>query len=244
MTLLNRIALLLALALLTASQTPPAHAQNAGASLTQTETVPQNGIGATMAGARIRLLPDGTWVEDAFAGSKTTIAITDHGHTVDLSEDPIPNSKEKKRTWKPLGSGGGPIQIVVSRAINTAQSAHSTTDNCIPVVTVRNLTKIGVFRIVVELRFTDTRSPDRTTSSISMMVGDLDEGEQEDLVASPLLEPYCGGLEAEMHIPFCRFSNGVTCEHLVTGSRYGTIPIVGVAQALNVGEDYFKKEPN
>ncbi|UUX48463.1 hypothetical protein NUH88_13710 [Nisaea acidiphila] len=193
------------------------------------EAFPSSGLGATTLGERVLLLPDGTWkVDDYYAADEVT-AVTDHGRTVVLTRKTDPASKDSVLQWEYTRGHGGPIQIVVSRAITTDRSQHSKNDNCIPVLTVRNLTSLGLFRIVAELQFT---GPNNVKAATSIMAGPLDDGEQGDFLSGPLFLDSCDSLTAELHIPFCQFENGLDCSSVVAASAYGTIPtVVGKEQA-------------
>ena len=89
-------------------------------------------------------------------------------------------------------------------------------------VTVRNLTKLTLFRIIAELEFT---AKDGTRASTSVMIGPLDDGEEEEKVASPLLVDECRGLTGTLHVAHCTYTNGLDCSIAVEASLYGAIPL-------------------
>lgn len=185
------------------------------------EAFPSTGLGATTIGERVIILPDGTWKVDNYYQDDEVTAVSDHGRLVMLTRTKDPQTGEFVRTWSYTTGHGGPLQVVVSRAITTDRSLHSKNDNCIPVITVRNLTSLGLFRLVAELEFT---SANGKNSATSIMAGPLDDGEQGDFQSGPLFLETCTDLTAKLHIPYCKFENGVDCRTVVSASGFGTIP--------------------
>ena len=214
--------LLVALALLLSALTHQAEAQALTPPLDEDETIPPSGIGATTVGERVILMPDGTWKIDQFYSADEVTALSDHGRTVMLSRTIDPATKHPVLRWKYARGHGGPLQIVVSRAITTDRSRHSTDDNCIPVLTIRNLTNLGLFRIIAEVEFTVKNGSGQSATSV--MAGPLDDGEEGDYLASPLFLETCKDLEATVNIPYCTFDNGLDCRDVVTATQFGTIP--------------------
>ncbi|MEJ2610995.1 MAG: hypothetical protein P8179_13140 [Candidatus Thiodiazotropha sp.] len=196
--------------------TPPKTTSN------NTEAIPPSGLGATTIGERVLLLSDGSWKIDNYYREDKVSAITDHGRTVSLTRKLDPNSQKPILIWEYSDQSTGPIQILVSRAIDTGKSIHSNTDNCIPVITARNLSKLSLFRVIAELSF---QTSDGNIASTSVMLGPLDQGEEEEKVTSPIYVDKCQNLTAMLHIPYCYFSNGLDCTNTVETSRYGTIPV-------------------
>lgn len=220
-SLIASCALLAMVALPVAAQSPVPPNGESG-------TIPPSGMGATTSGQRVILLPDGTWKTDEHYSLEEMTAVTDHGQTITLTRGVDPKTKDVTLQWSYSGLRGGPLQIAVSRAITTDRSAHSSTDNCIPVVSVRNLSQIGLFRILIELEFT---APDGSTSGANLMAGPLDEGEETDIVANALFLNGCKNLTAKLQIPYCKFDHGLDCRHAVTASRVGAIPVELAAPA-------------
>ncbi|WP_420402301.1 hypothetical protein [Nisaea sp.] len=188
------------------------------------EAFPSSGLGARTVGERVLLFSDGTWKVDQYYSADQVTAVSDHGRIVSLTRTIDPKTKEPVLRWNYARGHGGPLQIVVSRAITTDRSEHSKNDNCIPVITVRNLTNLGLFRIVAELQFDG--AGEEVHASTSVMAGPLDDGEQGDYLSSPLFIDTCSGLTARLHIPFCQFENGLDCRDVVAASAFGTIPAV------------------
>ncbi|GAB6041499.1 hypothetical protein [Endothiovibrio diazotrophicus] len=185
------------------------------------EAIPPSGLHATTTGSHVLLFDDGSWKPRPNYPGASTTAITDHGRTVELVEKADPAGR-LRREWRFTSPSRGMIQVIVSRAITTDRSAHSNRDNCIPVITVRNLTDSSVFRLIAELEF---KTEGSNGSAISVMLGPLDGGEEEEKVASPLFVPQCEYLSGTLHVPYCTYANGLDCRALVTTSRYGTIPL-------------------
>ena len=186
------------------------------------EALPPSGLGATTEGERVVLYNDHTWKVDEYNRQHDITAVTDHGRTVILHRKIDPTTSRPYLSWRYSDRSGGPIEVLISRAIDTERSEHSKTDNCIPVVTVRNLTRLGVFRIIVELEFT---AKDGSKASTSVMLGPLDDGDEGEKVASPLLVDQCRGLTAKLHVGHCAFSDGLDCTSTVRASHYGAIPL-------------------
>jgi len=191
------------------------------------ETIPDTGIGATTTGQRIILFKDHrtglqTWQSDIFKKPEDkVIAITDHGSTVALSIL-NPNSNHPVLTWSFVDRSKGQIQIVISRALMSQDALHKLQINCIPVVTARNLTTHGLFRIVAEFEYVKNT---KVISTASSMLGPLDKGEKHDLTTDTLYDAHCGNIRARMYIPFCKLSNGLDCKNMVVGSAFGAIPV-------------------
>jgi hypothetical protein len=200
----------------TSGNRPPAQSL-----LDRDEAFPSSGLGARTIGQRVLLFQDGTWKVDQYYSADAVTAVSDHGRIVSLTRTIDPQTKEPVLKWDYTTGHGGPLQIIVSRAITTDRSEHSKNDNCIPVVTVRNLTNLGLFRIVAELEFDGANDVHAATS---VMAGPLDDGEQGDYLSSPLFLDSCSGLTAKLHVPFCQFDNGLDCRDVVTASAFGTIP--------------------
>lgn len=234
---MNGLRVLAVLTLLLGAAACPAIAQTSG-SVTATssgkkppvqtlhesdEAFPSSGLGARTVGERVLLFQDGTWKVDQYYSADEVTAVSDHGRIVSLTRTIDPQTKEPVLKWEYSRGHGGPLQIIVSRAITTDRSLHSKNDNCIPVVTVRNLTNLGLFRIVAELSFEGSGDAHASTS---VMAGPLDDGEQGDYLSSPLFIATCSGLTARLHVPFCQFENGLDCRDVVTASSFGTIPAV------------------
>jgi hypothetical protein len=186
------------------------------------ESVPPSGLGATTIGERIIIYNNGTWKINNFFKEEQVPAITDHGRTILLSKKTNPENNKTTLHWEYTDQSSGPIQILISRAIDTRKSEHSSDDNCIPVVTARNLSMLTLFRVIAEITFT---TPDGVSSSTSVMLGPLDRGEEEEKVSSPIFVNNCQELSATLHVAYCFFSNGLDCSKTVVASRFGTIPI-------------------
>lgn len=213
---------LVATVLLLSALPQQADAQTSMPPLDKDETIPPSGLGATTVGERVLLLPDGTWKLDQFYSADEVTAMSDHGRVVKLTRTTDPTTKRPVLRWRYSKGHGGPLQIAVSRAITTDRSRHSKDDNCIPVITVRNLTNLGLFRIIAEVEFSVKDGGGQSAASI--MAGPLDDGEEGDYLASPLFLETCKNLEATVNIPYCTFENGLDCRDVVTATRYGTIP--------------------
>lgn len=198
------------------------------------EGFPSSGLGARTTGARVLLFEDRTWKVDEYSSVDEIAAVSDHGRTVRLTRTIDPKTKELVREWEYTRGHGGPLQIVISRAITTDRSEHSKNDNCIPVITVRNLTNLGLFRIVAELQFEGAGDIHAATS---IMAGPLADGEQGDYLSSPLIIDTCAGLTARLHVPFCQFENGINCRDVVTASSFGTIPTALAPAQQNAGSE-------
>ncbi|WP_028466911.1 hypothetical protein [Nisaea denitrificans] len=214
--------LLVAMALLLSALPHTADAQTPAPPIDDDEAIPPSGLGATTVGQRVILLPDGTWKIDQFYSADEVTAMSDHGRVITLSRTTDPATKHPVLRWKYARGHGGPLQIVVSRAITTDRSKHSTDDNCIPVLTIRNLTNLGLFRIIAEVEFTVKDGSGQSATSV--MAGPLDDGEEGDYLASPLFLETCKNLEATVNIPYCTFENGLDCRDVVTATQFGTIP--------------------
>jgi hypothetical protein len=186
------------------------------------EAIPPSGLHATTTGDHVLIFQDGSWKKRQPLPGISTTAITDHGRSIALMEKSDPASGKIRREWRYTSPSQGMIQIVVSRAITTDRSTHSNRDNCIPVITARNLSDSTLFRVIAELEF---QTKDSGHSAISVMLGPLDGGEEEEKVASPLFVPGCEYLSAKLHVPYCTLTNGLDCRMLITSSRYGTIPV-------------------
>lgn len=200
------------------STAPPAAAQAADSQM----IIPDSGMGATTEGSRVILYSDGTWKVDEYVDTARITAVTDHGSTVELTQSQQSDGTQKK-TWTLTGSGGGgPIQVVVTRAVTTNLSIHSDRDNCIPVVKVRNLTQVVLHRIVVEIDFT---GPAGSHGGTSLMFGPLADGVEREEVSAPLFVPACKGLIGQARVPYCIFKDGVRCENVVIASERGVIPL-------------------
>jgi len=197
------------------------------------EAFPSSGLGARTIGQRVLLFSDGTWKINRYHVLDKVTAISDHGRTVNLMRTLDPKTNEPILRWEYAEGHGGPLQIVVSRVITTDRSEHSKNDNCIPVITVRNLTNLGLYRIVAELEFGDATD---IHASTSVMAGPLDEGEQGDYLSNPLILNSCLGLTARLHIPFCQFDNGLDCRDVVSASAFGSIPAVLASQQKEPGQ--------
>lgn len=190
-------------------------------------TIPDSGMGATTVGQRIVLLRDPknglqTWKSDIFKSSEDSVmAIADNGATVALT---IQNSDSNNPTftWSYVNSSAGQIQILITRALKTPDAIDKRKTNCIPVVTVRNLTTHGMYRVVAEMEYL---ANNKVVSSGSSMFGPLDQGETQALTTDALYDANCGRISARMHIPFCKFSNGLDCKNRVVGSKFGAIPV-------------------
>lgn len=215
-------AFLVATAILLSALAHQADAQTSAPPIDEDETIPLSGLGATTVGERILLLPDGTWKIDQFYSADKVTAISDHGRTITLIRTIDPATDKPLLHWNYSQSHGGPLQIVISRAISTDRSGHSFTDNCIPVITIRNLTNLGIFRIVAEIEFTSQTDDSRSATSI--MAGPLDDGEETDSLSSPLFLKSCTNLQATVSVPYCTFENGLDCRGVITTTRFGTIP--------------------
>ncbi|MBF0255217.1 MAG: hypothetical protein HQL47_01905 [Gammaproteobacteria bacterium] len=186
------------------------------------EAIPPSGLSAVTAGRQVLLFQDGSWSTPGPVAGQSIQAITAQGRGVSLIEKPGQKPGSTERTWKYSGSTHGMIQVVVSRAIATDRSPHSDTDNCIPTITLRNLSDFTLHRVIAELEFF---SKDGNRSAASVMFGSLDNGEEQERVASPLLVPDCTHLSARLHVPYCVFSNGLDCSVLIKASPYGTISL-------------------
>ena len=211
-----------AVTVLLSSLPQQADAQSPIPPLDTEETIPPSGLGATTVGERVLLFPDGTWKIDRYYSADEVTAMSDHGRTVSLSRtiDPVTNQPALRRRY--ARGHGGPLQISISRAITTDRSGHSTDDNCIPVITIRNLTNLGLFRVVAGVQFTSKENG--STSATSIMAGPLDDGEGGDYLAPPLFLKSCDNLEATVSISYCTFENGLDCRDIVTTTRFGAIP--------------------
>lgn len=214
----QQLLLFLALLFVTALQAEPSFKPSSSDS----ESVPPSGLGATTIGERIILYSNGTWKVNNYFREDKIPAITDHGRTISLTRKTDPSKQNPTLLWEYTDKSSGPIQILVSRAIDTGKSKHSTSDNCIPVITARNLSMLTLFRIIAELSF---KTPDGSSSSTSVMLGPLDRGEEEEKVSSPIYVDNCQQLTATLHVAYCFFSNGLDCSKTVEASRFGTIPI-------------------
>ena len=190
--------------------------------------IPTAGMGATTEGSRVILHSDGTWELNRFVDTSRVTAVTDHGRTVELSETTADDGT-KTKVWKVTGTGGGgPIQVVVTRAVTTDLSIHSSRDNCIPVIKVRNLTKVSLHRIVVEIDF---HTEGGAHGGTSLMFGPLPDGVEREEVSAPLFVPACKGLKGHARVPYCVFKDGVRCESIVIASDWGVIPLSMAAQS-------------
>lgn len=230
--------LLVAMAVLLSALAHQANAQTLPPPHGEDEAIPPSGLGATTVGERVLLLSDGSWKIDQFYSVDEVTALSDHGRTVMLSRKTDPATKHPVLRWKYARGHGGPLQIVVSRAITTDKSGHSTNDNCIPVITIRNLTSLGLFRIIAEVEFTSRDGNGQSATSV--MAGPLDEGEEGDYLASPLFLETCKNLEATVSVPYCTFDNGLDCSDVVTATRFGTIP----AQIIDLEEQAAQTKQN
>lgn len=220
--MINFRALLVAMAVFLSAPAQQAGAQSVVTPIGEDETIPPSGLGAMTVGERVLLLPDGSWKIDEFYKADEVTAMSDHGRAVLLSRITDPTTKKPVLRWKYARGHGGPLQIVISRAITTDKSRHSTNDNCIPVITIRNLTNLGLFRIVAEVEFTPKDGSGQSATSV--MAGPLDDGEEGDYLASPLFLKTCSDLKASVSVPYCTFENGLDCRDVVTATRFGTIP--------------------
>jgi hypothetical protein len=178
-------------------------------------------VHATVFGQEVLLKADGTWhFVDGFHGGKLE-AISDLGEHVTLRETKAADGTVT-RSWTPIGHGGGPIQVVITRALTTDANMHRQGENCMPVVQVRNLTDVGLKRMVVEIEFS---SGDGEKSGASFMLGDLDDGEAGEKAGPALFVADCKSLTGTVHVPYCAFEDGVPCENLVVASNHGLIPL-------------------
>jgi len=176
---------------------------------------------AVTQGRDVDLNPDGTWSYIPISKDNPVEAISNTGETITLRES-IGSNDKIIRCWAVEEKSGGPIQIVVTRAVETEHSAHSQRDNCIPIVTVRNLNPHSLSRIISEIQFSNA---DGIGSSASIMFGPLDQGEEQGKTSAPLFVPGCKGLRGTVHIAFCRLDDGARCDAIVTASEFGVIPL-------------------
>jgi hypothetical protein len=234
MTARRTAAALVALILAAAgTAVPAAVAQEDGARAADTQAmglIPPSGIGATTTGERVLLLPDGTWRREGQV-IETVDAITDTGRQVELRQVTEADG-DSRLTWDFIGAGGGPIQIVVTRALNTALSVHSKEDNCIPAVAARNLSSIRVNRVLVEIAFSD---PEGNYSFTSLMMGPLDHGDAHEVVSPPLFFEACRGLTGTLTVPYCELDGGTRCDRLVVASDRGVIPLSMETERASTG---------
>ena len=121
-----------------------------------------------------------------------------------------------------VNQSAGQIQMVISRALVTHDTRKNSQVNCVPVITARNLTTHGMFRIIAEFDYFENK---KVISSTSSMLGPLDKGEAHDVPTDTLYDVDCGKIQARMYIPYCRLSNGLDCKNLVVGSAFGAIPV-------------------
>ena len=221
--------LLPALAVMVATSACPASAQvtdppttaAASAGAPGSMVMPSSGLQAVVPGRRVILDRDGSWRHLRTDNLDQAVALTDTGQMVELTIESDPDG-EQLRTWRYLATGAGPLHIAVTRAVSTDKSLHSNRDNCIPVVSLRNLTKVRLFRIIIEIEFRDRSGKHGGTS---LMAGPLEDGEQQEMVSSPLFLPGCDSLVGELHVPYCTFRDGTDCAHLVTASAIGSVPL-------------------
>jgi hypothetical protein len=183
--------------------------------------IPASGITAKMQGLEVVLNKDGSWRLQDRSSLDSMVAITSNGDTVKLHFSQDANGIPQ-RTWDYFGQGIGPIQIVVSHATSTANSPHSTDDNCIPALKVRNLTELSVDQLVFEIEF---RGTENQRGGLSMMTGNIDNGEEQELTGPALLVNRCEGLIGHVNIPYCVFKNGAPCNSAVVASEFGAIPL-------------------
>jgi hypothetical protein len=183
--------------------------------------IPDAGLRAHMQGLEVILKKDGTWHLQDRNSLGAIIAVTDTGDTVKLrfSQD---EKGQPIRTWEYYGNGAGPIQIVVNDAVSTAKSPHSQDDNCIPTIKIRNLSKMTMENIVIEIEFESTSGQ---KSGVSVMAGPLDHGEEKQINGPALLVESCAGLTGYVTIPYCVFSNEAPCSPAVKTSEFGVIPL-------------------
>ena len=183
--------------------------------------VPKSGLEATIRGEHIILNQDGTWKHETDRNPDRAMGMTADGHMVELTITREDDGTQKKE-WKYLGTGGGPLQVAITRAVTTDQSIHSDRDNCIPVITIRNLTKVTLHRILLDIEFV---SADDSHGGTSLMMGPLDDGDQQEYVSPPLFVPGCKGLTATLRVPYCTFRDGARCENVVIASAWGVVPL-------------------
>ncbi len=179
-------------------------------------------VGATTVGARILLLPDGSWILEEPDMVDVVEAIADDGRRVMLREQEDPETGRTKRVWRDLGSAGGLIQVVIARTIQTDPSMHNDTAHCIPVITARNLSEAPIDRLVTDVEFT---TPEEERDAASVMFGPLDPGEEQTITGPPLLLERCVGLTGDLAVPYCMFQNNIDCERLVVAGGRGVIPL-------------------
>ncbi len=192
------------------------------------ETQSGNETGATTAGSRVLLLPDGTWMLEEPTATDSVEAVTDDGRQVILFQQTDDVSGEVRNVWTYTGSGGGPIQVLVARTIQIEPSVHGDTTHCIPIMKARNLSESTVDRLVAEIEFaTDEDDKD----AVSIMFTGLDPGEEGTVHGALLLLEECLGLSATLVVPFCSLQNGVRCERLVSASARGVVPMTLVADS-------------
>ena len=221
--------LLPALAVISAAAALPASAQVTDPPMTPGITtdvqsgmvMSSTGLQAVVPGRRVILEQDGSWRHLRTDNLDQAVALTDTGQMVELTIDPNADGTHR-RTWRYLATGAGPLHVAVTRAVATDKSLHSNRDNCIPVVTLRNLTKVRLFRIIIEIEFRDTNGKRGGTS---LMAGPLEDGEQQEIVSAPLFLPGCDSLVGELHVPYCTFRDGTDCAHLVAASAIGSVPL-------------------
>jgi hypothetical protein len=182
---------------------------------------PKDSILAGMGGQRVVLHDDGTWQYPQPSSGHDIDGVTDNGQSVRLSRSVDTNGCVIHK-WTTLGSGGGLIQILVTRAITTDPSVHNNRDNCIPVISVRNLNANGLDKVIAEIQFT---APDGTQANTSILFGPLDHGEESEHASAPLFVRGCVGLVGVVTIPYCTLENDADCQAIVRASDRGVIPL-------------------
>lgn len=178
-------------------------------------------IEATITGLRALLNPDGTWALLPPVGVDVIDAVTDTGVSVGLTQEATPDGCIDQK-WQTASAIGGLIHVFISRAIDTKNSAHSSRDNCIPVVSVLNLNRRELRGLLVEIEFL---SPTGVKTGTSMMFDSLDEGEEKNRTGASLFVPGCEGLTGVLNVPYCMLKNGAPCTKLVIASKSGIIPL-------------------
>ncbi|MBT6609270.1 MAG: hypothetical protein HOB37_12525 [Rhodospirillaceae bacterium] len=192
--------------------------------------IPPSGIGATTVGQRIILFDDRSWKADDFYHRESVLAITDGGRTVALTQTVDPKSEQQILSWEYTGSHEDKIQVLVSRALTVVHTKDTGQTNCVPIITARNLSGQSLFRIVAELQFV---SAGKEVSATSVMIGPLDSGEGRNKTSSPLYDVACKNVTANLHVPFCKLSNGLDCRKLVIASKFSAIALAAVEPVVS-----------
>lgn len=181
-----------------------------------------SGLEATVVDREVLLFEDGSWSIDIGDGDMKAQAVTRDGRRVELNSAIDVETGERVSNWNFVDRHSGMLQVVISRAISTQGLVAPNEWSCLPQITVRNLTDLDVYGLVVELQIT---SMDASPFGTSMLLRTLKHGEARESNMQSLEGSGCQGLTATLHVPYCEFTNGVDCSGAVQASAFGLIPL-------------------